>query len=166
MPDIEPAPCVIVLTGVLRALDPLHPADCYDVRAMAQERHGLLSRRPVRVQQQPGWRNALKVRDKPVHQLAGVRRVRNDRVNRTIMIEGKRILTGADVAGVDAAQAKGFQVPDQIAGAGTRLGKFLHAAKVRDQRHYCRPWRRVEISLATLELGSLAHITRTTLLFI
>ena len=49
-------------------------------------------------------------------------------------------------------------MPDQRAIASTRLGKGSDAAaKVRDQRHHRCPWRRVEISLAALEVGSLAH---------
>ena len=78
-------------------------------------------------------------------------------VGRAVMVEHKRILAGADVAAIDAAQAEGFQMPDQGAVAGTGLGKAADAAKVRDQRHHCCPWRRVEIGLAALEVGSLAH---------
>ena len=43
------------------------------------------------------------------------------------MVERKRILAGAYVASIDAAQAEGFQVPDQCAIAGTRLGKGADA---------------------------------------
>ena len=123
MPGIEPVPGEVVLAGVLRSLDPFHAADCHDVRAVGQVRRRLLGRRPVRVEQQPGRRDALKVLDQPVHQLAGVRRVRDDRIGRAVMVERKRILAGADVAGIDTAQAKGFQVPDQRAVTSTRLGK-------------------------------------------
>ena len=52
-----------------------------------------------------------------------VGRIGNDRIGRAVMVERKRILAGADVAGIDAAQAEGFQVPDQIAITGTGLGK-------------------------------------------
>ena len=78
-------------------------------------------------------------------------------IGRAVIVERKRILAGADVAAIDAAQAEGFQMPDQSAVAGTRLGKGPDAAKVRDQRQHRGPWRRVEISLAALEVGSLAH---------
>ena len=44
------------------------------------------------------------------------------------MVERKRILAAADVAGIDAAQAERFQMPDQVAVAGTRLGKGPDAA--------------------------------------
>ena len=58
--------------------------------------------------------DVLEVRDQPVHQVARPRRIRDDRVGRAVMVERKRILTGADVAGIDAAQAEGFQMPDQV----------------------------------------------------
>jgi hypothetical protein len=50
-------------------------------------------------------------------------------------------------------------MPDQIAFASARLGKGSDAtkAKVWNQRHHCCPWRRIEISLAALEVASLAH---------
>jgi hypothetical protein len=48
-------------------------------------------------------------------------------------------------------------VPDQIAFTGAGRGKGSDAAKLRNQRHRRSPWRRVEISLAALEIGSLAH---------
>ena len=79
-------------------------------------------------------------------------------IDRAVIVKRKRILAAADVAGIDAAQAEGFQVPDQCAIAGTRLGKGVDAlAKVRDQRQHGSPWRRVEIGLAALEVGSLTH---------
>ena len=52
------------------------------------------------------------------------------------------------VAAVDAAQALGFQMPDQRAVHGTRLGKATDTVKVPNQILHRRPWRRVEISLA------------------
>ena len=49
-------------------------------------------------------------------------------------------------------------MPDQRAVTGTRLGKGPDArAKIRDQRQHRCPWRRIEIRLAALEVGSLAH---------
>ena len=50
-------------------------------------------------------------------------------------------------------------MPDQSAVPSTRLGKGPDATKARNQRYHCRPWRRVEISLTALEVGSLAHQT-------
>ena len=47
------------------------------------------------------------------------------------MVERKRILAGADVAGIDAAQAERFQMPDQVAVAGAWLGKGSDAAIAR-----------------------------------
>src|SRR6478672_10912347 len=98
-----------------------------------------------------------------MHQLAMmpgvVRWVRDDRISRAVIVERKRVLTVVDVAAIDAAQAKGFQVPDQRAITRARLGKGSDApaAKVRNQRHHCCPWRRIEISFAALEVASLAH---------
>ena len=111
-------------------------------------------------QQQPGLRDALEVLDQGVHQLAGVGRICNDRIGHAVLLDRERILAGANVAGIDAAQAEGFKVPDQRPVAGTGLSKAADAAKVRDQRHHCCPWRRVEISLAALEVGSLAHLAQ------
>ena len=50
-------------------------------------------------------------------------------------------------------------MPDQIAGAGARLGKGLDAtaAKVWDQRHHGGPWCGVEIGRTTFEVAALAH---------
>jgi hypothetical protein len=48
-------------------------------------------------------------------------------------------------------------VPDQIAFTGAGRGKGSDAAKLRNQRHRRSPWRRVEISLAALEIGSLTR---------
>jgi hypothetical protein len=69
------------------------------------------------------------------------------------------ILASADVAAVDAAQAEGFQIPNQIAFASAGLGKGSDSAgaKERDQRRHRLRWRRVEVALAALEVGSLAH---------
>ena len=157
MPGIEPVPGVVVLAGVLRALDPFHAADCHDVRAVGQERCRLPGRRPVEVHQQPGWRNALEVRDQPVHQLAGVRRVRDDRVGRAVMVERKRILAGADVAGIDAAQAERFQMPDQRAVASTGLGKGADRREGTESAAPPLPVASGRNRLAALEVGSLAH---------
>ena len=55
--------------------------------------------------------------------VAGVGRIGDDRVGRAVMVERKRILAGADVAGIDATQAERFQMPDQITVAGTGLGE-------------------------------------------
>ena len=57
--------------------------------------------------------DVLEVRDQPVHQVAGPRRVCDDRVGRAVIVEFKRILTVADVAGIDAAQAEPFEMPHQ-----------------------------------------------------
>ena len=101
--------------------------------------------------------DVLEVRDQPVHQVARPGRVRDDRIGRAVMVECKRILTVTDVAGIDTAQAEDFQMPHQCAVASTRLGKAADATKVRNQRDHCCRWRRVEISLAALEVGPLAH---------
>jgi hypothetical protein len=74
-----------------------------------------------------------------------------------VMVERKRIVTVADVATVNATQAEGFEVSDQRAVPSTRLGKATDPTKVRNQRHRCRPWCRVEVCLPALEVGSLAH---------
>ena len=117
------------MARMLGTFDPFHPTDRHDVRAMRQERRRLLGRCPIRIQQQPGRRDALEMRDQPVHHLARLRRVRDDNVGRAVMVERKRILTVADVAGIDTAQAEFFQMPDQRTVAGTRLGKGPDAAK-------------------------------------
>jgi 3,4-dihydroxy-2-butanone 4-phosphate synthase len=52
---------------------------------------------------------------------AGVRRVRNDRVDSTVVADAERILTAADVVGIDASQAERFQMPGQVALAGAGL---------------------------------------------
>jgi hypothetical protein len=44
----------------------------------------------------------------------------------------ERVLAGRNVAGIDAAQAEGFQVPRQIAVAGARLGECTHAVQMRN----------------------------------
>jgi hypothetical protein len=62
-----------------------------------------------------------------------------------------------DVALIDAAQPEGFQMPDKRTVTAARLGKRPDAAQVRDQRHHRCPWRRIEISLAALEIGSLTY---------
>ena len=132
MPGIEPVPGVVVLAGVLGALDPFHPADRHDVRAVGQIRCRLLGRRPVR--SPVAARSAQcagSARSARASACGGrvVRRIRDDRIDRAVMVERKRILAGADVAGIDAAQAEGFQMPDQVAVAGTRLGKGPDAAR-------------------------------------
>ena len=73
------------------------------------------------------------------------------------MVERKRILAAADVAGIDAAQPEGFQMAHQRAVTAARLGERAHAAQLRDQRQHRRARRRVEIALTALEVGSLAH---------
>ncbi len=47
--------------------------------------------------------------DQPVHRVAGVRRVRDDRIGRAVIVEFKRILTVPNVARISAAQLEGFQ---------------------------------------------------------
>ena len=112
---------------------------------------------PVRVQQQPRRRDVLEVRDQPVHHVAGIGRICDDRIGRAVMVERKRILAGTDVAAIDTAQAEGFQMPDQRAVAGTRLGKACGRREDAGSAAPPLPWRRVEISLAALEVGTLAH---------
>lgn len=68
-----------------------------------------------------------------MHHVAPVGRIRDDCVGRAVMVERKRILTGADVTGADAAQAKPFEMPHQCAAAGTGLGEAAHATEVRNQ---------------------------------
>ena len=95
---IELVPTGIVLAGVLGTLDPFHPANRHDVRAVGQERRRLAGLLPVRVQQQPSRRDALEVRDQPVQHVARPGRIGNDRICRAVIVERKRILTAADVA--------------------------------------------------------------------
>src|SRR5262245_57455680 len=156
---VEPEPGVVVLAGVLRTLDPFHAPDRHDVRAAGQKWRRLPRRRPIRVQQQPSWRDTLEMLDKPVHQVAGIRRVCDDGVGGAVTVERKRIVAAADVISVDTVQAEAFEMPHQGAVTGTRLseGRDAAIAKVRDQGYHCGPWRRVEISLAALEVRSLAH---------
>ena len=70
------------------------------------------------------------------------------------MVEFKRILPRADVAGIDAAQAEGFQMPNQITCACAGLGKSLDplTTKERNQRQHRWVRRRVEVGHAALEL--------------
>src|ERR1700752_196711 len=49
VPDVESKPSMVVLAGVLRALDPFHAADSHDVRAVRQEWCRLPGRGPIRV---------------------------------------------------------------------------------------------------------------------
>ena len=50
------------------------------------------------------------MRDEPLPYVARRRRVRNDRIGRAVVVERKGILTGADVAALNAAQAEGLQM--------------------------------------------------------
>src|SRR4029079_18986280 len=97
------------------------------------------------------------MRDQPVHQIAGVRWVRDDSVSRAVMIKFQRILAGPDIASIDTPQTKPFEMAHQVPVAGTGLGEGTDAVQVRNQRHHRCPWRRVEISLTALEVGSLTH---------
>jgi hypothetical protein len=65
---------------------------------------------------------------------------------------------GHPVAGIDAAQSERFQVSDQITLAGTGLGKGSDPAKEGNQRQHRLRRCRVEISLTSLEAGSLTHL--------
>ena len=136
---IEQVPTGVVLAGVLRSLDPFHAADRHDVRAVGQERRRLAGFLPVRVQQQPRRRDVLEVRDQPVQHVARPGRIGNDRIGRAVMVERKRILAGADVAAIDAAQAEGFQMPDQVAITSTRFGKGPDAAREGAESAAARP---------------------------
>ena len=92
--------------------------------------------------------------------VAGVRRVGDDRIGRAVMVERKRILAGADVAGIDAAQAEGFQMPDQRAVASTRLGEACGCRAGTGSAAPPLPVASGRNRLAALEVGSLAHLTR------
>jgi hypothetical protein len=48
----------------------------------------------------------------PVRQVAGVRRVADDYISRTVGVDREGVLVGADVAAIDAAQTEAFQMPD------------------------------------------------------
>ena len=74
------------------------------------------------------------------------------------MIEQQGVLAVTDVASIGAAQAAGFQMPNQRAVASARFGKGPDAMQERNQWHHGRHWRRVEITCATLKIGSLAHL--------
>ena len=112
MPGIEPVPGVVVLAGVLRALDPFHAADRHDVRAVGQERRRLpgLPSSPQSISSHVGampWKCSISPCISVAVRLVG--RIGDDRIGRAVMVERKRILAAADVAGIDAAQAEGFQ---------------------------------------------------------
>jgi hypothetical protein len=115
------------------------------VREQQPERDAELEEVPDQIEQQPrSARGVFRVLE---------RRVGDDRrAGRPIGVDRKCVLAGADVALPDAAQAERFKMPDQIAVAGTRLGKGTYTAQVRDERRDSSPWRRVEVSLAALEV--------------
>ena len=62
------------------------------------------------IQQQPSRADVLEMRDEPLPHVARRRRVRNDCIGRAVAVERKGVLTGADVAALNAAQAEGLQV--------------------------------------------------------
>src|SRR6476469_1830396 len=116
--------------------------------------------------QQPGrrsWRNLQEMIDEIMQQLAvvglaglaGERRIRDAGICTIVVLECERVLTGANIAAVDAAQPESFEVPDQVTFAPARFGEGLNALKVRSQQQYRSPRRSVKISLATFEFGSL-----------
>src|SRR4249920_2260050 len=115
MAGVEAVPGEIVLSAVFRSGNPYEAPDSDDVGAGSKVRDSLFGGAPVLIEQQPGRRYALKMLDQSVHQLADVRRVRNDCIARAVVVERQRILSGAYVAGMDAAQPERFQMPDQIA---------------------------------------------------
>ena len=133
VPDVEPVPGMIVLAGVLRFPGTISRVP---IATMSEQcrRNGAACMVDAMsaAEQQPRRRDALEVRDQPVHQRssAAVRRVCDDRIDRTVMAHRQRVLAGADVAGIDASQAEGFQMPDQVTIAGTG------SAKVRMPRRY------------------------------
>ena len=102
--------------------------------------------------------------NQPVHQLAGVGWVGDDRVRFVAVgIDRKRVLAGADVAAIDASQLVRFQMPNQIAIAGARFGESANATQVRDQGRHSSPWCRIEVGFAAFEVRSFAH-QRSTLI--
>jgi hypothetical protein len=66
-----------------------------------------------------------------MHHGSGVRRVRDDAIGRAVLVESKRILAGANLAGIDTAQAEILEMPYQRAVASTGLGKAADSAKMR-----------------------------------
>src|SRR5258705_7456041 len=98
------------------------------------------------------------MRDQRVHHAARERRVGDDAIGRAVMVERKRVLPGADVAGIGAAHAEGFQMPDQCAVAAAWFGKTADSAKVRDQRQHRCPRRRVKIRLTSRKTRTLTHL--------
>ena len=64
MPRVKSKPAIVVLAGKLAVREPFQAAHRHDVGAgAAQEGYGLPGRRPIVVDQQPCWCDALKMRD-------------------------------------------------------------------------------------------------------
>ena len=72
---LEPHPGVVVVAAILGTVDLLDPTDHDDVGGVDQERPGLLRRRPIEFEQQPGRPQPAKTFDHGVHGLPLVGRV-------------------------------------------------------------------------------------------
>ena len=97
------------MPGVLRPFDQPQPPDDHDVAARGQEGLGLSRGRPVQFEQQPGRGDLLEVSDQRMHERARIGRVRDDRIGLAVAVERECVLTGTDVALVDAAQPERFR---------------------------------------------------------
>ena len=95
--EIELVPTGIVLAGKLGTLDPFHPANRHDVRAVGQERRrlvGLLSSpRPTAATSA----RCSGMRDQPVQHVARPGRIGDDAIDRAVLLDRKRIRAAADV---------------------------------------------------------------------
>ena len=132
--SVEPVPSKVLHAAHGRPFDPAQASDRYDVGAHWHEGHGLLSRRPVRFEQQPRRQDVREVRDHGVNERAGVGRIGDDRVGgAAIRVEHQGILARRDVARMDTAQPQRTQLVT-FRPVACRASRFRVSAQEADRR--------------------------------